>query len=80
MALQRFLAACDAVGVAALMAGVTRYAASKKVKEGYVIGMEKWLEKEMWIQEPEAAEVSSNVSGMEAELAKIDAERAARGR
>lgn len=81
MATTLFIAACEEVGVDVVMAGLARYSASKKVREGFVIGMEKWLSKKLWIQEPEKADTSSDdVAVMEKHLAAIDAERAARGR
>lgn len=81
MAQQRFLAAVDIVGFDVLMAGLERYRQSKKVRDGFVIGMEKWLEKQLWIQEPEPADSSADdVDAMRKNLEQIDAERAARGR
>lgn len=76
MATQLFLAACERVGVDAVMAGLERYCLSKKVHDGFVIGMEKWLEKEMWIQEPDKADSSrDDVAAMQEHLAKLDAGR-----
>jgi hypothetical protein len=81
MAQQRFLTACGSVGVAVVMAGVERYAHSKRVKDGFVLGMEKWLERELWVQEPEPADNTANdTAAIQKILAEKDAERAARGR
>lgn len=82
MAQQWFIKGCEDVGVDAVMAGVERYAKSKTVREGYVLGMLKWLEKGLWIQDPDVPEEqqAARLRLAQEHLAKIDAERAARGR
>lgn len=81
MALQFFLKGCDDVGFPVLLAGAQRYATSKSVRGGFVMGMQKWLERGLWIQEPEVeTSQADSTAKMAAELAKIDAARAARGR
>lgn len=78
MASQLFVQACEDVGFDALMAGLERYRASKKVREGFVIGMEKWLEKKLWIQEPEPEAPSADLSKVRAILERDAARKAAR--
>lgn len=82
LANQLFLKACEDVGLAVLMAGVDRYAKSKTVRDGFVMGLQKWLEKGLWIQEPESPESTRDEGNRKAKehLAKMDAERASRGR
>ena len=81
MANQHFLAACESDGFEAVMAGVERYRRSKRVCDGYVMGMERWLERKCWIQEPAPADqTTGDVAAIQEHLARIDAERAGRGR
>lgn len=80
MALQFFIDACASVGFDVLMAALGRQKNSESWKKGYAPGMEKWLEKTMWIQEPEPDSGTGDVAAMQAHLARMDAERADRGR
>jgi hypothetical protein len=80
MATQRFIAACEKVGFAVVLAGAERYRRSKRVRDGYVLGLEKWLEKECWIQEPGSTDDAQSdlVNLAQQHLAK-EAERKNRG-
>lgn len=62
MALQRFIAACDKVGPACLLAALEKHKRSEDWKKGMIPGLEKWLEKELWIQEPETPDTSHNAA------------------
>ena len=53
MAEQRFIAACHAVGFTALIVALERHKQTEQWKKGMVPSLDKWLEKELWIQEPD---------------------------
>lgn len=76
MANQRFLAACETVGFEALMAALERHKRSEGWRKGMVPNLDRWFEKELWIQEPETIEDTQDalVKAAQAHLEK-DAER-----
>lgn len=81
MALEYFIGACQAVGFEALVAAVERHKQSDDWKRGYVPGMEKWLEKRLWMQEPEVQATEAESLRLTQEYAaRMEAERKADGR
>lgn len=77
-----FRLACESVGYEALMAALLRHKQTESWQRGFAPGMAKWFEKTMWIQTPDtpADAKAEGLRKFEAELARIDAEKAARGR
>lgn len=62
MAQLRFIAACDKVGPTLLLAQLEKHKQSEDWKKGMIPGLEKWLEKELWIQEPETPQTNHNAA------------------
>lgn len=75
MANQHFLAACEKVGFPKLMAALELHKRSEDWKKGMIPGLEKWLEQELWIQEPENSSDKSTEIGR-AHLRELERRRA----
>lgn len=76
MANQRFLAACETVGFETLMHALEKQKRSDEWHK-FAPSLEKWLEKEMWIQSPED-ESQDSVEASLAHLRELDRRKAER--
>lgn len=80
LAFDFFRQACESVGYPVLIGALRRHCQSEDWRKGYAPGMLKWLENQLWIQDPDLASEQADASRKIADehLAKLDAERAAR--